>query len=160
VSPAAFDPRVHAPPVVYGAFWDFPGRRPQVCVSEKRRESVCERERDERIKERERERERESVCVRLHVPSVGDGACWDFPGRCPQVCVSGRRRECVCERETDDRQTKRARERERECVCMCVHAPPVVYGAFGISLVDIRSSVCWRQTERLCVCVCERERQR
>mmetsp|Transcript_57076 Transcript_57076/g.92345 ORF Transcript_57076/g.92345 Transcript_57076/m.92345 type:complete len:134 (+) Transcript_57076:196-597(+) len=30
VSPAAFDPRVHAPPVVYGAFWDFPGRRPQM----------------------------------------------------------------------------------------------------------------------------------
>lgn len=30
VSPIAFDPRVHAPPVVYGAFWDFPGRRPQM----------------------------------------------------------------------------------------------------------------------------------
>lgn len=30
ISPPVYDPRVHAPPVVYGAFWDFPGRRPQV----------------------------------------------------------------------------------------------------------------------------------
>ena len=119
MSPAAFDPRVHAPPVVYGAFWDFPGRRPQVCVSEKRRESVCVRERDERIKERERERERECVCVCLHVPSVGHGACWDFPSRCPQVCVSGEGESvCVRERQTTDK--KRERERERVCVYVCV----------------------------------------
>ena len=30
VAPPVYDPRTHAPPVVYGCFWDFPGRRPQV----------------------------------------------------------------------------------------------------------------------------------
>ena len=30
VQPPAYDPRVHAPPVVFGSFWDFPGRRPQM----------------------------------------------------------------------------------------------------------------------------------
>ena len=32
IKPPSYDPRIHDPPVYFSSFWDFPGRRPQVCA--------------------------------------------------------------------------------------------------------------------------------
>jgi len=65
------------------------------------------------------------------------------------VCVWGREREFVC-------------ERERECVCVCcVNVISGVCQKTGSAAkVCVRECVCVRERESVCVCVCVRERER